>query len=66
MQCLLFLRRQKRDMTAEIILTEEQEYKLSCIAEAQDEPQTTQELIQALFDEALTANFIYLTGKGIT
>lgn len=46
-------------MTAEIIITEEQEEQLNCIMQTQGTSLTTQEFIQALFDEALTANFIY-------
>jgi len=46
-------------MTAEIILNEEQEEMLNCIMQTQNTEQTPKEFIQSLFNEALTANFIY-------
>ena len=46
-------------MTITLTLNEEQEEKLNCILASQEEELSTQELIQALFNETLTANYIY-------
>lgn len=46
-------------MTITLILNAEQEEKLNCILSSQEEETSTQELIQALFDEALTANYLF-------
>ena len=46
-------------MTITLTLTAEQEEKLKCIVESQEEETEPQELLQKLFDETLTANYIY-------
>lgn len=50
-------------MTAEIYLTPEQEEKFFTIYHKRDLSCTNQELVQDLFNEALTANYL-LYGKG--
>lgn len=45
-------------MTAEVILTTEQEQQLALVHEKRGESCTEQELIQDLFNEALRANYI--------
>ena len=46
-------------MTITLTLDAEQEEKLNCILASQEEETDPQELIQALFNETLTANYIY-------
>ena len=46
-------------MTVTLTLNAEQEEKLNCILASQEEETDTQALLQALFNETLTANYIY-------
>lgn len=66
MQCLLKRCRQQErtlSMTAEVYLNREQEEKFFAIYEHQGFTGTNEELVQQLFNEALTANYLLAHGK---
>lgn len=62
MQCLLQMPMMNREdipiMRTEVTLTAEQEKKLALIHDRQGLTCTDQELVQSLFNEALTANYL--------
>lgn len=53
------MQKERHTMKIELFIDEEQEIKLNCIIDSQGEPGSVQELAQRLFNEALTANYVY-------
>lgn len=52
-------REEATELVITLTLNEEQEEKLNCIIASQEEATDPQGIIQRLFDETLTANYLY-------